>query len=74
MAWNPFKETVKETEKLVGNGLEIGGKCFDMKENTTILRGFLGGSDGKESACNAEDLGLIPELGRTPGEGNSDPF
>ena len=32
------------------------------------------GSDGKESACNAEDLGLIPGLGRSPGEGNSNPL
>ena len=31
----------------------------------------LGGSDGKESACNAGDLGLIPGLGRSPGEGNN---
>ena len=30
--------------------------------------GFPGGSDGKESACNAEDSGLIPRLGRSPGE------
>ena len=29
----------------------------------------LGGSDSKESACNAGDLGLIPGLGRSPGEG-----
>ena len=29
--------------------------------------GFPGGSDGKESACNAEDPGLIPESGRSPG-------
>ena len=29
-----------------------------------------GGSDGKESACNAGDLGSIPVLGRSPGEGN----
>ena len=35
---------------------------------------FQGGSDGKESACNAEDLGLIPGLGRSPGEGNGYPF
>ena len=34
------------------------------------LQGFPGGSDGKESACNAGDLGLIPGLGRSPGEGN----
>ena len=30
---------------------------------------FPGGSDGKESACNAGDPGLIPGLGRSPGEG-----
>ena len=29
---------------------------------------FPGGSDGKESACNAEDWGLIPGLGRSPRE------
>ena len=32
--------------------------------------GFPGGSVGKESACHAGDLGLIPGLGRLPGEGN----
>ena len=32
--------------------------------------GFPGGSDDEESACNAGDLGLIPELGRCPREGN----
>ena len=31
--------------------------------------GFAGGSDGKESACNAGDPGLIPGLGRSPGAG-----
>ena len=31
--------------------------------------GFPGSSDGKESACNAGDPGLIPGLGRLPGEG-----
>ena len=29
----------------------------------------IGGSAGKESACNMEDLGSIPGLGRSPGEG-----
>ena len=33
-------------------------------------RGFPGGSDGKEFVCNAGDPGLIPELGRSPREGN----
>ena len=36
--------------------------------------GFLGGSDSKESACNAEDLGSIPELGRSTGEGHGNPL
>ena len=36
--------------------------------------GFPGGSAGKESSCNVEDLGLIPGLGRFPGEGNSYPL
>jgi len=36
--------------------------------------GFPSGSDGKESACNAGDLSLIPGLGRSPGEGNGNPL
>ena len=35
---------------------------------------FLGGSDGKDSACSAGDQGLIPGLGRSPGEGNGYPL
>ena len=33
--------------------------------------GFPGGSDNKESACNARDSGSIPGVGRSPGEGNA---
>ena len=36
--------------------------------------GFPGSSDGKESACNSIDLGLIPGSGRSPGEGNGNPL
>ena len=36
--------------------------------------GFPGGSDSKESACKAEDEGLIPELGRSLKEGNDYPL
>ena len=32
------------------------------------------GSDSKESACNAGDLGLIPGWGRSPGKGNGNPL
>ena len=35
---------------------------------------FPGGSEGKASACNAGDPGSIPELGRSPGEGNGNPL
>ena len=36
--------------------------------------GFPAGSDDKESACNAGDLGSIPGSGRSPGEGNGCPL
>ena len=36
-----------------------------------LTLGFPGGLAGKELACNAEDPGLIPGLGRSPGEGNA---
>ena len=35
---------------------------------------FPDGSDGKESACNAGDIGSIPGSGRSPGEGNGNPL
>ena len=40
----------------------------------TSSSGFPGGSDGKESAYNAGDLGSIPGSGRSPGEGNGNPI
>ena len=39
-----------------------------------MMRLPLGGSDGKGSACSAGDLGLIPGLGRSPGEGKGYPL
>ena len=36
--------------------------------------GFPGVSAGKESACNVGDLGLVPELAKSPGEGNGYPL
>ena len=41
---------------------------------TPVFLDFPGGSDGKEPACSAGDLGLIPRLGRTPGEGHGNPL
>ena len=39
-----------------------------------MATGFPGGSAGNESACNVGGLGLIPGLGRSPGEENGYPF
>ena len=41
---------------------------------TPIFLDFASSSDGKESTCKARDLGLIPELGRSPGEGKGYPL
>ena len=42
--------------------------------NSICVMGFPGGSDSKESACNAGDPSLIPGSGRFPGEGNGYPL
>ena len=39
-----------------------------------IVLGFAGGSDGKESACNAGDPSSVPGLGRSPGKGHGNPL
>ena len=45
--------------------------CQLLQNQLCIMYGrFHGGSDDKESACNAGGPGLIPALGRSPGEGN----
>ena len=65
-------------------------RCSDARMNVSLLKwsdltighfwysnndmGFPGGSDSRESACNAGDLGSIPGLGRSPGEGNGNPL
>ena len=54
-------------EHLEGPGLH--GKKLDY-----LLFNFPGVSDGKESACNVGDLGLVPGLGRSPGEGKGYPL
>ena len=47
---------------------------LSIKYTAINRRGFPGGSDGKESACNAGDLGSIPGLGRSPGGENGNPL
>ena len=45
-----------------------------FRDTLVFVQGFPGGSDGKESACNAEDLGSIPVWGKSPGEENERPL
>ena len=51
-----------------------GGSIFSFLRNLILFLDFPGGSDGKASAYNAGDLGLIPELGRSPREGDGNPL
>ena len=44
-------------------------KLFTFSSLFAKYQDFLGGSDGKESACNLGDPGLVPGLGRSLGEG-----
>ena len=52
----------------------IGKLVKKERPPTPVFLGFPSGSVGEESACNAGDRGLIPGLGRSPGEGNSYSF
>ena len=56
-------------------GVSVTDFCvFFFLITPTFWRGFPGGSDGKESACNAEDPGLIPGLGGSPRGGHGHPL
>ena len=57
------------------------GPCFSLDicpgvglQSHMVALGFPCGSAGKESTCNAGDLGSIPGLGRSPGEGKGNPL
>ena len=49
---------------------------MNMEQNKNFFKkmGFPGGLEGKASTCNEGDPGSIPELGRSPGEGNGNPL
>jgi len=51
-----------------------GSNADTKRTDLNIPLGFSCGSDGKESICNVGDLGSIPGLGRSPGEGHGDPL
>ena len=47
---------------------------ISLKTTTILLLSVPDDSDANESACNAGDLGSVPESGRCPGEGNGNPL
>ena len=49
-------------------------RCPSLSQFTLPSKGFPGGSTGKESSCKVGDLGSIPGLGRSPGDGSSYPL
>ena len=57
-----------------GDELKVYSSYLNSLRSPQLWFGFLGGSNGKESACNAGDLGLIPGSGRSPGEGSGNPL
>ena len=54
--------------------LEILKVLLDLTDMEFSITGITRGSDGKDSACSAGDLGLSPRLGRSPGEGTGNPL
>ena len=69
MGYSPWGQKELDTTEQLMLSLFHGRKYSISQKNYEIAK-FPGGSDGKESACNAGNPGLIPELGRSPGEGN----
>ena len=47
---------------------------MNIQGELASAEGFPGGSDGKQSACNARDPGSLPGSARSPGEGNGNPL
>ena len=66
--WSTLSADIEETFK-TQVGFLLSGCCIVL-----LLLGFPGDSDGKEYACQAGDLGSVPGLGRSPGEGNGNPL
>ena len=55
-------------------GFQTGSQTSDINPHLLTYQGFPDRSVGKESACSAGDLGSIPGLGRSPGEGKGYPL
>ena len=77
LIWNVQNRQIHRSRLLIARSKGAGKTESDIdgyrvlfRGDEYVLVGFPGGSDGKESACNAGNQGSIPGLGRSPGEGN----
>ena len=78
------KKSLKGTDSKVTKMLELAechfkriimkSQKFEEKDDHNKLISLPDGSDHKVSACSVGDLGSIPGLGRSPGEGNGNPL
>ena len=68
-----FRSSISTFSLWIFNKLIASAIC-PSSQLFLIYRGFPGCSAGKESTCNAGDLGSIPGLGRSPGEGTGYPL
>ena len=71
---NSCKRLTPASRLLINPHPQVSSQARIRKAKNRSQTGFPGGSDGKESASNAGDLGLIPGSGRSPGEGNDSPL
>ena len=73
--WDCFKvENFKVHQRRVQWSISYVCQKNEYRYLYNWIRAFPGGSDGKESACNAGDVGSILGLGRFPGEGHGYPL
>ena len=73
IAWGNHRAIVS-FRRIKEENEEQENKTTNRASLTFKYKVFPGGSDGKESTCDAGDLGSIPEPGRCPGGGNGNPF
>ena len=74
--WSLPFGNASQSKQTSARGMLIAGVLLYHKSKlkAQVIWGFLGDSDGKESACNAGDPGWIPGSGRSPGGGHGNPL
>ena len=72
--WLVLVQSVQFSRSVMSDSLQPHGLAHQASLSITYSRSFPCGSAGKESACNAGDLGSIPGLGASPGEGKGYPL